>query len=482
MVKYNMNVFFLIICLIGMLVFTGCSDTNQENSADNKEYKISFVDDDQKQINMDEPAKKIISLYSAHTENLYKLGIDHEIIGVGTSDIYPAKVLEKKQFDYKNADPEKIILEEPDLVLIRPFINRSRPDFVQALEKAGINVVSLYPESFDELDDYINKLSILTGTEDKAKTLLEDFHTQIDNIKEKTKNIDNKVNVYFESSEQDYKTVTVDSMPAMAINIAGGTNIASDAKPIKEGSSIAAYGTERILEKADDIDVFVSQNGVMNAGGNKHSINIRPGFDTIKAIKNDRVYVINQKIISSPTFRYLDGINEMCRMFYPEIFDDYSKYDVDEEVTREEFAEIIVKFKHEPTFIPTSKYYKKEHKGHTYGMFEDVDINDERINFIETAVTTGYINGFKENNKELFYPNNKITREEFAKVLFMVDDIKPVDTKINISDISEVENERIVQMIVDNKLMELKNNKFNPKDYVTGEDVVKSLDLLKAIN
>lgn len=482
MVKYNSKVFFLVICFIAIFIFTGCADTNEENVVDNKEYKISFVDDDQKQINMDEPAKKIISLYSAHTENLYNLGIDDEIIGVGTSDIYPAKVLEKKQFDYKNADPEKIILEEPDLVLIRPFINRSRPDFVQALEKAGINVVSLYPESFDEFDDYIEKLSILTGTEEKAKNLLVDFHVQIDNIKEKTKNIDDKVKVYFESSEQDYKTVTVDSMPGMAIDIAGGINIASDVKPIKEGSSIAAYGTERILEKADDIDVFVSQNGVMNAGGNKHSITIRPGFDTIKAIKNDRVYVINQKIISSPTFRYLDGINEMCRMFYPEIFDDYSKYNVDEEITREELAEIVVKFKHKPTFVPTSKYYNKEHKGHTYGMFEDIDMNDEKINFIEAAVTSGYIDGFKEEDKEFFYPDNKVTREEFAKVLFIIGDIKPIDTKINISDISQVENERIVQMIVDNKLMELKNNKFNPKEYITGEEVVIYLDALISIN
>ncbi|CAH2212032.1 ABC transporter substrate-binding protein [Tepidibacter aestuarii] len=482
MVKYNNKIFLLLVCFIGMFIFTGCSDTTQENSVDNKEYKISFVDDDQKQINMEESAKKIISLYSAHTENLYKLGLDDEIVGVGTSDIYPAEVLEKKQFDYKNADPEKIILEEPDLVLIRPFINRSRPDFVQALEKAGINVVSLYPESFDVFDDYINNLAVLTGTEDKAKTLLEDFHTQIDNIKEKTKNIDDKVDVYFESSEQDYKTVTVDSMPGMAIDIAGGINIASDVKPIKEGSSIAAYGTERILEKADDIDVFVSQNGVMNAGGNKHSITIRPGFDTIKAVKNDRVYVINQKIISSPTFRYLDGIKEMCRMFYPEIFDDYSKYDVDEEITREELAEIVVKFKHEPVFVPTSKYYTKEHKGHTYGMFEDVDINDEKINFIEAAVTSAYIEGFKENNKEFFYPDNKVTREEFAKTLYMIGDIKPADIKVNVSDISDIENKKIVQIVLDNKLMNLKNNKFDPKAYVTGEEVVKSLDLLSSIN
>jgi len=109
-------------------------------------------------------------------------------------------------------------------------------------------------------------------------------------------------------------------------------------------------------------------------------------------------------------------------------------------------------------------------------------MNDEKINFVEAAVTSGYIDGYKEDGKEFFYPNNKVTREDFAKVLFVISDIKPIDTKINIADISEVENERIVQMIVDNKIMELKNNKFNPKSYVTGKEVVKSLDSLSSIN
>ena len=69
----------------------------------------------------------------------------------------------KPIYDY-NADPENVIAAEPDLVLIRPFINRKSPDFVAALENAGLTVVSLYPESFEEFDGYIEKLAMLTGT------------------------------------------------------------------------------------------------------------------------------------------------------------------------------------------------------------------------------------------------------------------------------------------------------------------------------
>jgi iron complex transport system substrate-binding protein len=35
------------------------------------------------------PATRIISVYSAHTENLFSSGLDQEVLGVGTADIYP---------------------------------------------------------------------------------------------------------------------------------------------------------------------------------------------------------------------------------------------------------------------------------------------------------------------------------------------------------------------------------------------------------
>ncbi len=472
------RILFIFCLLLSMIVFTACEEVNNKDT-NKEEYAIHFVDDSGKEINRKEPAKRIISLYSAHTENLFSLGLEEEIIGVGTSDIYPPKALEKDIYDYKS-DPEKIISADPDLVLIRPFIKRGHPAFVEAIEKAGIPVVSLYPEKFEEFDDYIQKLGILTGKEEEAKNLLENFHKEINDLQNNTKDIKKKVKVYFESSEEGYKTVTQDSMAAKAIAIAGGINIAKDATALKEDSSIAAYGAEKILEKAEEIDVFVSQNGVMNAGGNKHSISTRPGFDTIKAVKNDKICIINQKIISSPTFRYIKGIKELARMFYPEKWDDLSSFKG--EIRREAMAKMIIKGKHEEIFVPTSKYYKKEHKEHTYGLFKDVDIKDPSFDFIETAVTSGYMKGFKEGDKEMFYPNNKVTREEFATILFMIADLKKKEKNISIEDMEQVSSPKILQMVVDNQLMDLEGGRFHPQKIITGEEVISSIQKLKALN
>jgi hypothetical protein len=103
----------------------------------------------------------IISLYSAHTENLYALGAGQWLIGAHSTSTYPAEAAALPRFDY-NGDPEALIAAEPDLVLIRPNIARKAPDFISALEKAGVLVVSLYPDNFEAFDGYISHLAMLT--------------------------------------------------------------------------------------------------------------------------------------------------------------------------------------------------------------------------------------------------------------------------------------------------------------------------------
>lgn len=471
-----MNKFYRALLFFLGLAFllTGCMNPMEKAEEGNILGGITIVDDSGNTITIKEPAKKIISLYSAHTENLYELGLEDEIIGRGTSDIYPVQVLEKNVYDYKS-DPEKVIAAEPDLVIIRPFIERKSPEFVEVLRKVGIPVVSLYPESFSEFDEYIMKLGKLTGKEDVAKNKLDTFYLEIEKIKEQTKDINPKIGIYFEATQTEYRTVTKASMPGIAIDIAGGVNVAGDLEPITDGSSIASFGVERILEKSDEIQVYVSQRGAMNAGGNYHTISIRPGFDNIKAVKEERVYMINQKIISSPTFRYIKGIKEMTRMFYPEIFNDYSSFDKDSLITREEYAELIVKYTNREVFVPTSKYYNKTYDQHTYGFFSDVKVENPKFDMIETAVLAGYLDGYKEDGVELFYPKDNVTRDQLAKTLILLSEFRPVESRKSIKDLSFSENQRVVQLLVDNNILKLEDGYFNPSSLVKGNEIIEIL-------
>ncbi len=464
-----------VMCAVFALTAAACSAPvkRTENAA------IMFTDDDGNAVALNAPAQRIISLYSAHTENIYSLGAGDRLIGNYHTAVYPPEAAFLDMYDY-TADPEKVIAAEPDVVLIRPFITRKAPDFVKALQDAGICVVSLYPESFDRFDDYINKLAMLTGTEEKAAQMLKDFHGELDGISALTAGVAEKKRVFFESTETNIRTVTDSSMPGLAVKFAGGINIAAGAEPAEKGSSIAEFGIERVLENADNIDVYISQRGSMNSGGSLESIDQRAGYDTVKAVKDGRVYTISEKLISSPTFRYVKGVRETARFLYPELMDDYSGADMTKTLSRREFARLLVQNRHMQIYVPSSsKYYASEHKGHTYGLFKDVSWQDTDFDFIETAVNSGAVSWTRTDDGEYYYPDKPMTRMELAEAVFILGDFRGNGKNTAVSDIAECGNERIVQTLVDNGVFALNGGAFEPNRTVTAAEAEDALDRIK---
>jgi iron complex transport system substrate-binding protein len=306
----------LLVCCVVASCFVSCARgrSGVAPSPDSR-AAVSFVDDDGRAINLNGPRRRVISLYSAHTENLFALGAGEALIGGHTTCVYPPEAAAFAVYDY-NGDPEYIIAAEPDLVLIRPFIRRHSPNYIAEIEKAGIPVVSLYAESLEDFDGYIRRLALLAAAEVEAERQLARFHQGLERIRQAAGGIDKKQTVFFESTERETRTVSTGSFPALAIEIAGGVNIAAGAKPATPGSSIAPFGAEKLLLHAGEIDAYIIQRGPMNTGGGIPPA-ARPGYHAIRAIQNNRVLYIDEKLVSSPTFRYLDGVEEIARFLYP---------------------------------------------------------------------------------------------------------------------------------------------------------------------
>jgi iron complex transport system substrate-binding protein len=103
-----------------------------------------------------------------------------------------------------------------------------------------------------------------------------------------------------------------------ALTTAGGINVAADAKAVRN-TNIAAYGKEHILSHGDNIDIYLAQRGAMNQISVER-IEEEGGFRAIKAVREGQVYIIDEKIVSRPTLRLLDGIYEIGRILYPKRF------------------------------------------------------------------------------------------------------------------------------------------------------------------
>ena len=280
-------------------------------------YPVNFKDSDNNLILVTRPFSRIISLYPAHTENLVALGAGSLLVGVSRSP-RPIKGIPPgcKDVSYRD-DLERLIALRPDLVIIRPMITRSHPNLVTGLKRNNITVVSLQPVSAAELYSYWRTLGVLAGRQKQAREMVAEFKRGLEDLASRVQLIplNKRQRVYFEAIHRRMKTFAPGSLQIFCLESAGGINIAADALRIRN-TNIAAYGKERILSKADEIDVFLAQRGRMNPVTRSDIMN-EPGFQVIKAIKDRRVYLLDETIVSRPTPRLMEGMEMIFRLLYP---------------------------------------------------------------------------------------------------------------------------------------------------------------------
>jgi iron complex transport system substrate-binding protein len=307
--------------LILSLMLTAVGSATVVTGFANDQFSIQspnlIIDQAGRRVVVQEPFKRVISLYGAHTENLFSLGLSHEIIGVTQNDDFPPQAMDKAKFSYHD-DPEKFIAARPDLVLIRPMVDRGYPQFVTMLEKSGITIVSLQPGTVDEMFTYWSILGLLTGKQNRAHQMITIFQKSVGKFKDLTGTQGDRKRVYFEAIHSKMKTFAPNSMAVFTLENAGGMNVAADAKPVRN-TNIAYYGKERILSRASEIDVYLAQYGAMNRP-TIAMIKQEPGFNVIKAVVTDQIYLVDEKIVSRPTMRLLEGIFTIGKYLYPEIF------------------------------------------------------------------------------------------------------------------------------------------------------------------
>lgn len=278
----------------------------------------SFSDDAGRVVSWDKPFSRVISLYPAHSENLLELGVRERLIGVSPGEIGQPGAAGLPVFSYQD-DPERFLAARPDLVLIRPMIERGYPKLVERLRGWGVAVVSLQPHTPEELYEYWRRLGRLTGGEDRAEEMVRDFRAGVARLEARLAGVPpaNRPRVYFESIHARMKTFAPDSLAVFCLTAAGGVNLAADASPAR-GTNIAEYGKERILALGERLDVYLAQRGTMNKVATA-DIKAETGFAALKAVREGRVHLVDEELVSRPTPRLLEGIAAIQAILYPNL-------------------------------------------------------------------------------------------------------------------------------------------------------------------
>ena len=254
--------------------------------------------------------KRVVSLYPGHSDNIYALGGGDMLIALSEND--NDDLLPELPRISLRTGAEKILSLKPDIVITRSFAERINPNLYDVLRRSGVKVISIDPPEWDNFPEYLKELAHELNLD--SESAIVKLNSLTESIKSRSHS-GNHPHVFIEATSREIHTCSPSSWAAHLIELAGGINIAHDAKPLREGSAIASFGVENVMKNHESIDVYIIQTGAMNNAG----INEFYSRSWSKALKNVRVYEIPEKYLSRPSLLGLEkGGNELIKIFWGE--------------------------------------------------------------------------------------------------------------------------------------------------------------------
>ncbi|MDR1944084.1 MAG: ABC transporter substrate-binding protein [Synergistaceae bacterium] len=270
---------------------------------------LTVVDDAGTEVSFDGPARRIVSLYAGHTENLIALGAKSLLVAASNGDD-PAILGSLPRVGMKPG-VEMIISLGPDLVLTRTMNIRVQEALYSKLRSLGVKVLAIDPPTWEEFPAYIGLLSKLVGDEDperksgEASSLIagRDASGQ-------------RPGAVLITVGRSMATCAPGSWAERIMERAGFYNAARDVVPISRGSVIAALGAERLLALNGKVDAVLLQRGAMNALSAADFMR-DPRFSDMKAVRNGNVFDVDEADISRPSLLRLkmgviDSLGELA--------------------------------------------------------------------------------------------------------------------------------------------------------------------------
>lgn len=274
---------------------------------------IGLTDGMGRQIELPAPAQKIVSMAPSNTEILFAIGAGHQVIGRDSFSDYPeeAKKVEEVGGLTGTYNLEKIASLQPDLVLLAGI---NSPELVDSLEKLNLTVFYLEnPKDFDGLFKNIETVGALTGRQDQARSLVDGMKAKVAEIEAQMKSVDQTLKVYYEIDGSDPTrpwTTGPGTYMDLMIQTVHGENIGKNLS-----SEWAQISQEEIL--LQNPDVILLGDGVY--GITAEMVAARPGWSEITAVKNGRVEMFDDNLVSRPGPRMVDGLEMLAKILHPEV-------------------------------------------------------------------------------------------------------------------------------------------------------------------
>src|SRR5215203_3894279 len=291
---------FLVLSLILIFALAACRSANQPPAS--AEVKMRDIADDLgRQLKIPERVERVVSLAPNLTENIFAVGAGDRLVGVTKFCNYPEEAQKiQKVGDTISPNVETIIALKPQIVFVSTASQLET--FMKTLEAQGIPVFVTNPKDLNGVLANLRQLGEIFGTPERTTVLLNELQERILAVDEQVRD-KQKTKTFVQISKEPLFTIGKESFLTEIIERAGGVSVTKEvatAYPkISKETALALNPDALILSESPD--------------------NLEPNdvFKNSPAVKNKRVFKINADILSRPSPRIVDALEQIAEALHP---------------------------------------------------------------------------------------------------------------------------------------------------------------------
>ncbi|MBQ9358017.1 MAG: ABC transporter substrate-binding protein, partial [Abditibacteriota bacterium] len=294
---------------VSAALFTGCSKDNEVKKSKKSTYTVTDMTG--KTLTFIEPPERLVAMNPADITNLISLGCLDMLVGRGEFCTSPSAIKSlPKVGTGANTNAEEIIMLKPDLVIMDTMAQTK--EHSEALEKAGIQVLTLKSDKLDDIATAIKLIAECLDKKPEGKEAVSAFWTRLENLKNRCAETPfTGKTVYFEVSPL-----------SQGLWAAGGSTFLNETGKLMGLKNIfqkqagwIQVSEEQVISRNPDIIVALCYDPEQKEAMIQE-ICSRKGWKNINAVKNHKVFCGMSDKLSQPSIALADGAVDLADQLF----------------------------------------------------------------------------------------------------------------------------------------------------------------------
>ncbi len=284
--------------ILSAALLSGCSATGKLKSEG-----IKITDTFQREVTIEENPQRIVSASPSITEILFALKQEKKLVGRTDYCTYPPEVKTIPSIGtITNPNLESLASFRPDLVIASTHFKK---EVAEKIDLMRIPIVVLKnQETFEGAYDVIRQTAEIVDAEEAGDSIIQKMQQDVSDVVSRVKTITERPSVYYVIGfgKSGEFTAGGNTFIGKMINMAGGTNIA-------EEITGWSYSLEKLIQMNPEI--------ILIRKGKKKLFMSSPSYQSLKAVKNNQVYEVDNRLFDLAGPRLSEGLKTLFNILHP---------------------------------------------------------------------------------------------------------------------------------------------------------------------